>query len=163
MAHFLRMRPPLRLQSSSSVDDVLSRLRLAVKAHGPDITATFADHYVVLRIAGSRRHFGSPQLSFDVEADESGSVVNGLFMPMPSIWTAFMALYGLIVFGGVSGAFFGAAQMQLGHAPYAFWAVPLSLVLLGLVYVAACVGQKMGAEQMRELQQFVEPCLLGES
>jgi hypothetical protein len=163
MAHFLRMRPPLRLQSSSSVDDVLSRLRLAAQARGSDINATFADHYVVLRIAGSRRHFGSPQLSFDVEADESGSVVTGLFMPMPSIWTAFMALYGLIVFCGLSGTLFGAAQMQLGQAPYALWAIPLSLVLLVLVYVAACVGQKMGAEQMQELQQFVEPCLLGET
>lgn len=146
----------MRLRSDLSADDVVSRLRAAVESPDVVLTATFTDRYVVLRIADDRQHFGSPQLSFDVEADGSGSVLQGLFMPMPSIWTAFMALYGMIVFGGFCGAVYGYAQVQLGDTPYAFWALPLAVVLLALVYLAACVGQRMGSAQMQELQQFVQ-------
>ena len=103
MIQFLRMRPRLRLQSSLQPDHAVSRLRDAVRQRNPDITATFSGYYVVLRIGEARHHFGSPQLSFEVEPHNTGSSLNGLFMPMPSVWTAFMALYGLIVFGGFCG------------------------------------------------------------
>jgi len=149
----------MRLRSSLSADNVVSRLRAAVDSQNGVVTATFTNRYVVLRIAEARQHFGSPQLSFDVEADDSGSLLHGLFMPMPSIWTAFMALYGMIVFGGFCGAVYGYAQMQIGDAPYAFWALPATVVLLALVYLAACIGQRMGGAQMQELQQFVERAL----
>jgi hypothetical protein len=156
---FLRMRPRLWIQSSLTPDQALDRLRDALNRHSPEITGTVSGRYVVLRIGESRQHFGSPQLSFEIETAESGSALTGLFMPMPSIWTAFMALYGLIVFGGFCGAVYGYAQMQIGDAPLAFWFVPVALVLLTLVYAAACVGQHMGREQMDELQHFVEHSL----
>ena len=153
------MRPRLRIESSLSPDQVVNRLRAALQSANPDVMGTFSGRYVVLRIRESQQHFGSPQLSFEVEASTSGSELSGLFMPMPSVWTAFMALYGVIVFAGFCGAVYGYAQMQLGAAPHAFWAVPASLLLLSLVYVAACVGQRMGQEQMNVLQRFVEQSL----
>jgi len=156
---FLRMRPRLRLQSSLSPDQAVERLREALDVGNPEVTATFSGRYVVLRINEERQHFGSPQLSFEVEAADGGSALTGLFMPMPSVWTAFMALYGLIVFGGFCGAVYGYAQVQVDKTPHALWAVPLALVLLTMVYVAACVGQRMGSEQMQELRQFVEDSL----
>ena len=146
----------MRLRSNLSADEVVGRLRAAVDSPDTEITATFSDRYIVLRIAEARQHFGSPQLSFDVEADGAGSVVNGLFMPMPSIWTAFMAIYGMILFAGFCGVVYGCAQMQIGEVPHAFWVLPAAVLLLGLVYLAACIGQKMGRDQMQELQQFVE-------
>jgi len=141
----------------------MHRLREALQAGGPHITGTFSGHFVVLRIGEARQHFGSPQLSFEVEVLDPGSALTGLFMPMPSIWTAFMALYGLIVFGGFCGGVYGYAQLQLGNAPHALWAVPAALFLLLLVYVAACIGQCLGQQQMEELQQFVERSLAVES
>ena len=153
------MRPRLRIRSNLTPDQAIEHLREALRGHDPAVTGTFSGRYVVLRINESRQHFGSPQLSFEIESVESGSALTGLFMPMPSIWTAFMALYGLIVFGGFCGAVYGYAQMQLGKTPAAFWSVPVALVLLTLVYAAACVGQHMGREQMEELQRFVEQSL----
>lgn len=156
---FLRMRPRLRLQSSLSPDQAVERLREALDVGDPEVTATFSGRYVVLRINEERQHFGSPQLSFEVEAADCGSALTGLFMPMPSVWTAFMALYGLIVFGGFCGAVYGYGQVQIGASPQALWSLPAALVLLGLVYAAACVGQTMGCKQMEELQRFVERAL----
>jgi hypothetical protein len=159
VTRYLRMRPRLRIQSSLTPDQALDLLRDALHRRSSAVTGTVSGRYVVLRICESRQHFGSPQLSFEIEATELGSSLTGLFMPMPSIWTAFMALYALIVFGGFCGAVYGYAQLQLGNAPLAFWSVPGALVLLALVYAAACVGQHMGREQMDELQRFVEHSL----
>ena len=161
--HCLRMRPRLRIRSTLPPDRVLDQLAAALRDAGPDITGTFSGRYVVLRIRESRQHFGSPQLSFEVEALGSGSELNGLYMPMPSVWTAFMALYGLIVFAGFCGAVYGYAQLQIARTPHALWSLPVALFLLCLVYLAACVGQWRGQDQMRELRQFVEHALAGRS
>ena len=137
----------------------MQRLRNALQNRTASVRGTVSGNYVVLRIHEPSQHFGSPQLSFEVEPCGDGSAVNGLFMPMPSVWTAFMALYGAIVFGGFSGAVYGYAQMQIGDSPRAFWSIPVALLLLGLVYAAACIGQRMGREQMQTLGEFVERSL----
>lgn len=152
----LRLRPLLRMETSLSPDEALRCIKESLPAHQADLTGTVSDRYVILRINESRQHFGSPQLSFEIEEGQGGSVLSGLFMPMPSIWTAFMALYALIIFGGFCGACYGYAQIILEHAPHAFWAVPVALVLLVLVHLVSCIGQRMGEDQMEELQQFVE-------
>lgn len=159
MIHFLRMRPLMQIRSSLSADEAVGRLQQALQERGADMIGSFTGRYVILRISESQQHFFSPQLSFEIEPADSGSVLNGLFMPMPSVWTAFMALYGLILFGGFCGAVYGYAQMQLGNPPQALWAVPAALFLLLMVYLAACVGQAMGRAQMEELQRVVEQSL----
>jgi hypothetical protein len=163
MIRFLRLRPPLRIESSLPANEVLRRLQASLRGSEARITGTFSGNFVVLRIGESRQHFGSPQLSFEVESRNPGSSLTGLFMPMPSIWTAFMALYGLIVFGGFCGGVYGFSQLQIDHPPHALWAVPAALFLLLLVYAAACVGQCLGQEQMEELRQFVEQSLAVEA
>jgi len=159
MIRCLRMRPPLRLECPLPPEAVLERLREAVARPGANLTATFSDRYVVLRIPEAQQHFFSPQLSFEVEPREEGSVITGLFMPMPAVWTGFMALYAIIVFGGFIGAVYGWSQAQLDSAPHALWSVPAALVLLALVYLAACIGQHLGEKQMIELRTFVEGAL----
>jgi len=131
--------------------------------HCAEVTGTVSGHFVILRIPDERQHLGSPQLSFEVEADGEGAVLNGLFMPMPSVWTAFMALYGLIVFGGFCGAVYGYAQIQIDHPPTALWSLPLTFVLLILVYVAAGIGKHRGHQQIEELQLFVEQAVASEA
>lgn len=151
------------MRLSLSADEAVARLRSALADHGPELTATISGRYVVLRVAESRQHFGSPQLSFEIEDQASGSSINGLFMPLPSIWTGFMALYGLIVFGGFSGTIYGLAQWQIGNAPHACWSIPIAGLLLACVHLAAGIGKKMGSSQMRQLQQFAERSLLKKS
>jgi len=153
------MRPPLRLRTACPVDEALRRLREAAGSPDAEVTGSFVERYVVLRIPETQQHFGSPQLTFEVSSDAEGSTLSGLFMPMPSIWTGFVALYALIVFAGFVGLMYGWAQVQLGDTPHALWAVPTSLVLLSLVYGAACVGQMRGSKQMHYLRAFVEEAL----
>ena len=129
MTNPLRLRPPLCIRTRLSPDEVVRRFQESIGGHKAGVTGTVSGYYVVLRVPEEHQHLGSPQLSFEIEADTEGAVLNGLFMPLPSVWTAFMALYGLIVFGGFCGAVYGYAQFQLGHSPIAWWSLPLTLLL----------------------------------
>jgi len=159
MQRHLRLRPLLQIRTAVPPDQVIRRLKDLLSAPETKITGTITGNYIVLRIEESRQHFGSPQLSFDVEPLDGGSKVAGLFMPMPSIWTAFMALYALILFGGFCAACYGYAQLKLEHPPMAFWGVPVALLLVAGVHLVACIGQRRGHDQMQELQRFVQRAL----
>lgn len=155
----LRLRPLLKMTTPLPPDQVIQRLREARPEVDHAITCSITGNYIILRINEARRHFGSPQLSFDVQPCDNGSVLSGIFMPMPSIWTAFMGLYCLIGFGGFCAAGYGYAQSQLEHTPSALLGVPVALVLLLGVHLAACLGQHRGQDQINELRLFVETAL----
>ncbi len=154
-----RLRPPLRIESRLGVEEAVEKLRRAKRERSADLTATISGRYVIVRIHEARQHFGSPQLTFEIEPREAGCALNGLFMPMPAVWTAFMALYALFLFIGFSGAMYGVAQVMIQHHPSGFYAIPVSILLVGLVYLGACVGQRRGQTQMDQLRRFVQDSL----
>lgn len=73
----------------------------------------------------------------------------------------FASLYFFVIFVGVAGGFYGLIQLNLGIKPDAFWAVPLSLVLLAGAYATAYTGQKLSQEQMVTMRDFLEQSLNG--
>lgn len=164
MACPLRLRPPLRLHSPLSMDEILNRLRETLAAEATSVTATIVGSYVVLRIPEDRLHYWSPQLSLTLETDEdkAGTSVHGLFMPQPSVWTLFVGFYAVIVFAGFCGGIYGFAQRHLEQPAYALWAIPAAILLVFLVYSAASMGQHMGRDQMEELRLLLMD-VLGET
>lgn len=155
----LRLRPRLRITTPLSPDEVVQRLKDSLSADKANLTANISGNYVILNIEASRQHFGSPQLSFEVRAQAEGAELAGLFMPLPAIWTAFMGLYALILFGGFCAACYGYAQLKLHQSPIAWWWVLIALVLLAAVHLIACVGQWRGRDQINELHHFVARAL----
>ena len=51
---------------------------------------------------------------------------------------------------------FGISQWVAGDAPWVLALLPLAVVLPGLVYGAAYVGQGLGSDQMFALRAFLE-------
>jgi len=78
---------------------------------------------------------------------------------MPAVWTLFAGVYALVLVLGFFGTIYGLAQWQLDQPPYALWSFPATLLLIGSVYAAAMVGQRLGNEQTRELTAFLHHCL----
>jgi len=155
----LRLRPRLRLTTTLSPDEVVQRLQNLLPEHSDRLAGKIYDHFVILHMKESRQHFGSPQLTFEVASQPAGSELKGLFMPMPTIWTGFMAVYATILLGGFCAACYGYAQLQMRQAPHAWWGILITLVLLVTVHLIACIGQWRGRDQIQELQQFVEQAL----
>jgi hypothetical protein len=155
----LRLRPLLRMTTPLSPDEVVQRLQQMLPEHADKLAGKIYGHFVILHMKASRQHFGSPQLTFEVAALSEGSELKGLFMPMPAIWTGFMGLYATILLGGFCAACYGYAQLQMRQTPHAWWGILITLVLLVIVHLIACVGQWRGRDQIQELQQFVEKAL----
>lgn len=112
-----------------------------------------------LRVGKAEAHLWSPTLNVKVRDDEDGRRVMGRFAPHPNVWTTFMAIYGVLVMGGIFGSMYGIAQWMLGRSPWALMAAPVAAALFGFVYGAAFIGQGLGAEQMYVLRAVVDAAL----
>ena len=110
-----------------------------------------------LRIREADRHFWSPQLVIIVEPrDTGGSRLHGVFGPNSSCWTMFLACYAFVVLSAIFAAFYGFSQMIADESAWALWTLPVPLVLVVLIYVAAGIGQRLGRDQTNVLLAEVE-------
>ena len=149
------LRPRLELDVPGNAAGLGKQIREASTVYA----STVVGNYLVIKIPEERQHYWSPQLQVEME-DRSGVVhVNGLFTPMPSVWTLFAGAYGLILVLGFFGTIYGLAQLQLGHPPRGLWSCPVAIALVAGVYGAALFGQRVGHEQTEELAAFLRRCL----
>lgn len=121
------------------------------------VEGTVFKRHAVLEVGKDQQHFWSPHLYLEAREDEDApSALHGRFAPHPHVWGMFMAVYGVLLMGGIAGLVWGIAQSMLGEAPWGFAFFPAALALIGFVYGATLIGQGLGAEQMYELRAFVD-------
>ena len=148
------MRPVFAVEVALPPDELMSRIRQRLSDPSSRCRGGTVDNHAELFVSEDEAHFWSPWLSISVEASESGgSLVRGRFGPRPHVWTGFMFAYFSLGTATVFGAIWGLSQWSLGMAPDLLWSVPAGLLACALVYVASLVGQRMGADQMRELRE----------
>ncbi|MBL8727601.1 MAG: hypothetical protein JNM25_04160 [Planctomycetes bacterium] len=111
----------------------------------------------ILRLRTAEQRVWSPALHLYGEGDAAGPwQLRGRFSPSSSVWTAFLAIYLVLAIGAIAAACYGAAQLTLRETPWAFAGVPAALLLAGLTYGAAFIGQGLAAEDMYELRTCVD-------
>lgn len=134
---------------------------------GPIVGTVFRRH-AVLAVRHRDQHFWSPHLYLqlrdpdDEEPDDpvlGRPHVHGRFAPHPHVWTMFMAIYGLILIGGIACAVWGFSVWSLGESPWILLGAPGAAALFAFVYGAAIIGQGLGAAQMYELRALVDRAL----
>ena len=57
------------------------------------------------------------------------------------------------------GMMLGMAQATAGSSAWGFWALPVGLVLLAIMYGVSQVGRRLAAEQTQQLRALVEEAL----
>lgn len=97
----------------------------------------------------------SPQLTVKLFEDGDGSRLEARFGPHPHLWTLYVALYAMMTFGAIAALMFGSAQLTMGVSPWGFALAPLALVGAMVVHAASWIGQKLGADQMVMLRDFL--------
>ena len=152
----LQIRPRFKIQTRENPEWVLSRLEQALSKSEAAITGKVVSHHVVLNIPQKDQHYWSPQLHLEVEEDEEGSLIRGLFGPKPTVWTLFVFIYSVIGLFGLIALTFGLSKWMLGEITFWFWGIPGSLVAALVVYFIARTGQHLGREQMEVLKDFLE-------
>jgi hypothetical protein len=153
------MRPTFERHFACPPKQITQRLRATLTRESVPYRGDFYANHIVVSVPTDDEHFWSPQLSLDLQATESGTVVRGIYAPRPSVWTMFMAMYAFAGFGGVIGMVFGSSQWSLGMEATALWAVPGALVMATLTYGLALVGQWLSRDQIRDLRTFTERSL----
>lgn len=156
MARRPELRPHFDLYVGLPPDDVMIRLRARFEAGKRDWVGHSTGHHGQLVVPRAQRHLWSPWLTFDATEQEGGTLLSGRFAPHPSIWTMYMAMYGIVVFTMFGLGCFGLSQWMADEAPTMLWSLPIGLVLLAVLYASAFVGQGLTAEQMAGMRAFIE-------
>ena len=121
-----------------------------------------AGRQVDLRIDASRTRTWTPRLTVHVEDAPDGCTLRCRFAPRPEIWTGFMFLYSLCVFGILFGATLGYVQQVSNETPWGYWAIPAGLLVIAGIHLAGYLGQRLAADQMTELRHRLDELLQGQ-
>lgn len=157
--HAPPMRPRFELVVETPLDEMLSRLHLAVQVPASPVVGMVAGNHLELMIPKERRHFWSPRLSLKLTAIEEQTRLRGLFGPRPSVWTLFATFYAFLGFIVVLAAMFGASQWSIGNPPTAFWGVPIAGVGALVAYGLSLAGQRLAQDEMQLLDRFLRDCI----
>lgn len=150
------MRPRLDVVLPRSPADVLAQLRFNLADPQSACEGRVEGRHLQLFIREDQRHTWSPFLEADVAKHPDGAHVTGRIGPHPSVWTFFVLCYAVSAFVAVTGLILGGVQWSLDMDAWGFLLVPVCVLLALGTYVLALTGQRIGGEQVEELEQFVE-------
>lgn len=158
MAGRPELRPHFDLVIELPTDAVLDRLSGAFEKARPDWVGHLTGAHGQLVVPRAARHLWSPWLTFDAEAHEAGTLITGRFAPHPSIWTMYMAAYGIVIFSMFGLGCFALSQWIAEEPPTMLWSLPIGVILIAALYGSAFVGQGLTADQMQAMRSFMKDC-----
>ena len=150
-----RMRPRFETVVSSSPGTTLAQIETHLNAPDCPCTGNVVGHHALLYIRPDLRHTWSPFLDLGTEPHPQGTLIRGRFGPHPSIWTFFMAMYAIAGFLVTIGAVVGLSQWSLDLGPTGFWGIVAGILMAGITYAVALMGQGLAQEQMHQLRTFL--------
>jgi hypothetical protein len=152
-----RMRPTFDLALPATPQVVLAELKRGLQQADASVVGVVGRRAADLWIPPDQEHFWSPVLTLSLDEDEEGRwSMHGRFGPRGSVWTMFMAIYGLIAIAGTAALMWGVSQWMLDRPPWMLIGAPAAAALFGFVYGAVFIGQGLGSEQMYTLRTFVD-------
>lgn len=148
-------RPTFELESSLTPEVITRAVSRRLKARGCPMCGLTARQRIELHVPSSRQHFWSPQLVVDLSVEAGRTRLLGQFGPHPHVWTLYVAVTAASVFALLVAGSFTVAQLTMGRAPTALWALPIVSLTLMTLYFVAVAGRRFGTQQMGELREFV--------
>jgi cbb3-type cytochrome oxidase subunit 3 len=147
------LRPRFKLEINKNNEDALKTLENTKESQKIFIISR-VDNHVFIRIPNKDQHFWSPQLHLEIDD------LKGLFGPKPSVWTMFVffhfAVIGLFIIAGVWAYSNWSLKTDYGLQ------LGIMIALIGVwffLYFAGRMGKKKGADEMRQLCNFLENTL----
>ncbi len=149
-----RIRPRFEQILPQAPEVVQGRILEALAGQSDCIEVKSYPGFVGIHICGDERRRWSPQLHLSLDtAAEGGTRVIGVYGPELEYWGSYLYSY---VFCGLIGLFagiFGFAQFHIGQTPWGWWVTGGMLVLVGLLYLLAQLGQKLASGQTFRLHR----------
>ena len=152
------MKATLKFDMSDH-DDVMARIREQVKLPSCKARVLSAGSCVEFYVEDAEKRLWSPYLSVQAQQQSDCTVLHGRFSPRPEVWTLVMFMYSLNTFLVVLGAMFGYGQWAIERTPWAWFFVPVGLLLIVLIHVASVLGQRWSEDQMQLLRGCLDIAL----
>lgn len=153
----IHIRPRIKRHCKCLPDEVSTHLKEQL-SNSDDISGTIVMNSITLKIPSKDHHYWSPELHLHLRREEEDELteVTGFVGPKSSIWTMFMFFYiGLGVIALFAGMY-ALSQQTLGMAPTGMWISIIAVFLIGVVFVATQIGQKIALDQTHQLLAFME-------
>ena len=153
-----RVRPRFAETVPLTKEETRTRLLASLRAEpdGQLELRPFAE-FLGIHIAESQRRYWSPRLMLSLyDWPEGGTLIEGTYGPEIEVWSVF--LYGYLSTGllGTLSAIYGGAQLFIGQEPWALYLTGSLAIVALLLYLAAQLGQKLGAVQTFLLHEAYE-------
>jgi hypothetical protein len=146
------LRPSFEIETRSARKELVSRARDILRRGDCPLDGEALDDHMRVTLPAPERKAWTPVLDVRLEEEAGGLRLRCQYGPAPGAWTAFMAVYIGAVFMAFTGLMFGSSQMTVGQQPWAFWFVPLAVVIVLLLHLAARRGQAATQDQMDKLR-----------
>ncbi len=151
-----RMKPKFTISLGKDEEVVFECLDRILRSKRYPVDGQVLKQHAFVQLPREKRSFLSPYLNLSLRKEENGQVLVGRFSPHPHVWTGFMAIYGVLAFGGMAGLVYGWAQSLIGESAQMMWAAPISMAMIAFVYGAAVIGQGLTSDEMYTLRKVVD-------
>ena len=155
----LRLRPRFEAVAPCGPDEAARRLRAALARPGAGFRGGVYGAHALVHVPAAEERVWSPFLSLDIYGRPGETRVRGLFGPKPSVWTLFVAAYGVCACVAFFAGGFGWAQWGLGQTPWALAGLPAAAAGALVVFGLAQYGRRRGQAQMAALRAFLDGAL----
>jgi hypothetical protein len=150
------IRPRFYLETDSTVDDCLTHVMQSLEKD-KTVFGQRSNDLIFLKTPRNVQHYWSPEMTVRIETNEyiDFTRISCLVGPRQSVWVMFAFIYAAIAVATLFAAMFGFVQYsQNGSSPW-LWVIPIGIVLVSSVFIAAKIGQKKGRDQMLHLISFL--------
>jgi hypothetical protein len=142
-----RVRPCFELFVDATAEETLRLVEARIEA-SPAIRGWVALPYAELRVPDRDRFSWSPRMSLHVEDAPGGTNLLCRLQPEPEVWTAYIALWGLVGAAAIGVTMYGLSQWVVSGMPWVMlWGLPIVAAAAGLLWLVALVGQRRCAAQ----------------
>lgn len=155
-----RVRPRFEHTIELSREATRAQILAALAEKAPQLEVKSFPEFIGLHIPAAERHRWSPRLFLSLEPTPGGGTrIEGIYGPEIEVWSVF--LYGYLLTGllGTFSGIYGGAQLLIDDEPWAFYVTGSMAVIAGLLYLAAQLGQKLGAWQTFQLHQAYQAAI----
>lgn len=146
-----RFRKNIKVSLEALKKEIMQEIAKSDACFGSEV-----DNHIVIKIPKEEQHYWSPQLSLSLEEEEGGTLIRGLYGPAPNVWALFAFGYGAFSVLGLFHLIIGFSIFQMDKGSTVLWLASIEPIMILLLYIAAQMGQKKGAEQLYRLHFFFE-------
>ena len=158
MSNSTQIRPKFRIYTELSPDILVDEIKLLLST-SKKVEGRIVDNNLYLKLPEGELQYWSPELQVKIKKEDKMTSIRGIVGPNSKVWATFMVFYGLAIMLLIFGGSLGISQWMLDIDSIWIWSVPVSILLYAIIFMAAKYGQRLGADQLIQLQDFLDDAI----